>query len=750
MDADLQLHSSVESKHSERPETIYAQITEKVREVITAFDNWPSQNDDEDEINDISRSLHLVQDQVAERQSELRAYSEWRQFTVAFYGETNAGKSTIIETLRILLGEISKEAQRADFRTLAADFGLTDESLAALHHAQEEARGATATASLHIRERERLFPDEITALETEKNDTEQEALTLWNARPWWKKFFTLFGPTDMERVRADFDERIADALLRYQSQLAVLAETEATAAAEVVRLEADQERRMRQVPDMLALSDGAIIGDGRPDFTQSTGRYAFDAGGAQFTLLDVPGIEGNEASVQASIDAAVQTAHAVLYVTGKAARPQHGDRTQGTLEKIKRHLGPQTEVWAIYNKRITSVFPLRNGDDLFARDVEGILDLEQGLSEGLGEQFKGVMPVSAYPAFLAVADHLPPQAALAKLNESVNGHASARTSFLNVFDAPYLLEKSGFAQFARHVQDMAQNAPAKIRIANVKKANQVLKDVVTQLDEHASVMEAYSHRVKEQTAQAEFHIEEAAAQYKNRLRNSATRGLAAFEADVRKAVYDRIEKGIDKSDLKQVLGDCIDVAVPVLQAEIEERATNAQSEFQISISQIAKRFRKRVEDLEHLAGVEMDSMATPMLAQKLHVNSGIRWGRIALAGVSVVALYFTPVALPILILQGFDVAISIVKGLWSYFDSDFRNAQQRKVVDKQIVNTVAELRKQLNAYQSTILKSVKDGCAQVKQSLEGPLRGSQKRAQALRRSEQGLRALVTQLNVQFA
>ena len=40
--------------------------------------------------------------------TDLKNNSEWDAFTIAFYGETNAGKSTVIETLRILLGEKEK------------------------------------------------------------------------------------------------------------------------------------------------------------------------------------------------------------------------------------------------------------------------------------------------------------------------------------------------------------------------------------------------------------------------------------------------------------------------------------------------------------------------------------------------------------------------------------------------------------------------------------------------------------------
>lgn len=39
----------------------------------------------------------------------LEEHAEWEKFTIAFFGETNAGKSTIIESLRILFNEQSRQ-----------------------------------------------------------------------------------------------------------------------------------------------------------------------------------------------------------------------------------------------------------------------------------------------------------------------------------------------------------------------------------------------------------------------------------------------------------------------------------------------------------------------------------------------------------------------------------------------------------------------------------------------------------------
>lgn len=45
----------------------------------------------------------------------LRDVGEFKTFTIAFYGETNAGKSTIIESLRLYFNEATKQEQRVKF-----------------------------------------------------------------------------------------------------------------------------------------------------------------------------------------------------------------------------------------------------------------------------------------------------------------------------------------------------------------------------------------------------------------------------------------------------------------------------------------------------------------------------------------------------------------------------------------------------------------------------------------------------------
>ncbi|GAA9833868.1 hypothetical protein VN0532_10580 [Helicobacter pylori] len=94
--------------------------------------------------------------------------------------------------------------------------------------------------------------------------------------------------------------------------------------------------------------DGAIIGDGRSDFTLETKSYTLKHNNQSFVLLDVPGIEGDEKKVKQQISNATKKAHAIFYVTRTPAPPQKGEEgKEGTIEKIQKQLDLQTEVYTI-------------------------------------------------------------------------------------------------------------------------------------------------------------------------------------------------------------------------------------------------------------------------------------------------------------------------------------------------------------------------------------------------------------------
>nr|WP_241869780.1 hypothetical protein [Helicobacter pylori] len=59
----------------------------------------------------------------------------------------------------------------------------------------------------------------------------------------------------------------------------------------------DERKKQAILNELHSLQDGAIIGDGRSDSTLKTQSYPFQYNHQNFTLLDVPGIEGSEQKV---------------------------------------------------------------------------------------------------------------------------------------------------------------------------------------------------------------------------------------------------------------------------------------------------------------------------------------------------------------------------------------------------------------------------------------------------------------------
>lgn len=92
--------------------------------------------------------------------------------------------------------------------------------------------------------------------------------------------------------------------------------------------------------------DGLIVGDGRHDFTKTYEEYHLSIAGHPFTLIDVPGIEGNESEFKDVIKTALHRAHCVFYVQGHNKKPD-----RATAKKIKKYLGDWVKVYSIYNVR---------------------------------------------------------------------------------------------------------------------------------------------------------------------------------------------------------------------------------------------------------------------------------------------------------------------------------------------------------------------------------------------------------------
>ncbi|OAI26192.1 hypothetical protein [Methylomonas koyamae] len=89
---------------------IYRNVSESIAGAMANIAELKVNNEDgKQQLSGINEKLRIIQANFDGELTMLEENAEWEKFTMAFFGETNAGKSTIIESLRILFEEESRQ-----------------------------------------------------------------------------------------------------------------------------------------------------------------------------------------------------------------------------------------------------------------------------------------------------------------------------------------------------------------------------------------------------------------------------------------------------------------------------------------------------------------------------------------------------------------------------------------------------------------------------------------------------------------
>lgn len=280
--------------------------------------------------------------------------------------------------------------------------------------------------------------------------------------------------------------------------------------------------------------DGLIVGDGQQDFTKDYHEYRMSIGGKPFTLIDVPGIEGNEADFQDCIKEALHKAHCVFYVQGHNKKPD-----SATAEKIKKYLGDWVNVYSIQNVRGS----ITNYDEEEERETlltPNVLKNEKLIKEAfqniLGNVYKGNITLQALLAMCAKASFSGKREDLQKNQEKLLYYFG---------DADEILRFSQFQTIRQLVEEKASCFTDEIVEANKQKMISLARRSADSLEKTLSSGEVDTDEIEQKLRELKRDVQQILGSAQTNIEQKVLGVVRTKFSELKNELYGFVEQGSD-------------------------------------------------------------------------------------------------------------------------------------------------------------------------------------------------------------
>lgn len=329
--------------------------------------------------------------------------------------------------------------------------------------------------------------------------------------------------------------------------------------------------------------DGLIVGDGRQDFTKDYHEYDMSIDGRPFTLIDVPGIEGDESEFKDIIKDALGKAHCVFYVQGHNKKPD-----SATAEKIKQYLGDWVNVYSIQNIRGC----VSDYDEVDERETllnEKVLKNENLIKKSfqaiLGDVYKGNIPLQALLAMCSKASFSDTRTDLQK----------SQKKLLSIFgSADDVLRFSQFQTIVNLVKEKSNNFTDEITESNKQKlislARRAAHDIENVWKENEEETDTLRSQLRSFRRDANSIIGSCETNISAKVRNKVNSQFNRFK----QVIYNIIDK--NNSDAKEDARKRVD-SLPY------ELRQAVQDVIRVEISNMQKKLDQKKKELKGISSI---------------------------------------------------------------------------------------------------------------------------------------------------
>lgn len=720
------------------PTEIYNFILTKVGELKDYILNMELLDKEvKEQQEEIKKRLDFIVYKLNSNINELKDNSEWDRFMIVFYGETNAGKSTLIETLRILLNEKEKLKDREKYKeidgyinSLKNEREVYDNKIKESVKKYEQALNSIIKnlkdSEIELDElRESLknlkklneeFQEELNILKEMINEEKRKSIKnfiLWLLKrlPEQKNLSTIkdeINKNGVKIVEVEASEKIIaekiEEINKERSTIEITKNNETNEYDEKIVL---LDKKIQNANEaIIEYCDGKIIGDGSSDYTRDVTDYEIEYNGEKFCLLDLPGIEGNEELVLENINKAVKKSHAVFYISASPNPPQNGDKeNSGTIEKIKQHLEDQTEVYFLYNKKIKNPKMLKDG--LVSEGEEESLKETDGiLSNILDTQYSGNISLSAYPAFLAIGN-------------CYSRNEESKRKFLESLNAETILSFSKVEKFKNWLtENFVTNTKDKIIRANYKKVYSVIDETIKEIKKQNEIFNIMRETFIRNSENTKINFDSVLFRMKNKFRTESDYSLDEFEQNFRASIYKEIEKYIDNKELKKISESKYKEFTETLSSNLQTRFEGLNEEFVLEVKKTLENHNKIMEDIiktynmKYSIGENFDFNFE--FISNINKKALINFFENAISAIIIVT---NPAGWFLIAMEIFNIACKIYKIIRENFDNDYRAGKQREITNQQIAKIKVLIKKDIEEKLSEIYQNLDDTIKEIKDSL---------------------------------
>ncbi|SMA52749.1 hypothetical protein BCM300_00759 [Helicobacter pylori] len=275
--------------------------------------------------------------------------------------------------------------------------------------------------------------------------------------------------------------------------------------------------------------------------------------------------------------------------------------------------------------------------------------------------------------------------------------------------------QSHFKLLAKFIaENLLENSRAKIIQSNCNKALKVVEElqntIKTTIEKwiDPGIKETQKHQ-----QEARFNLDRSTEKFISDLKNSALDEIDQFKFDIGEIMEERIEKGIEDEECKEIFGNELKQRETKLVENIERRFKECEEQFRGSVGKNIEQLEERIKDsLKMLECISIDSGNFDFNFD-FNIDNGIDTIGLFSSIGGLVLLLLTPVVGEFALIAGVGLAlVGVGKSIWGFFDSDYKKSQQRKEVDKNLhqicEKIVQDVKSRIESYKNGALGMIEE------------------------------------------